>query len=459
MIGRRRANRRRSPERPHVLVIIQNLPVPLDRRVWLECQALRDAGYRVSVICPKGRNDPRRQLLDGIEIHKYRPYPPTTSMWGFVAEHAWAFTMTAWLTAGVRRRGRIDVLQACNPSDIFWPLALVLRTLGRTRFVFDQHDLCPELYESRFPDKSRLPYWGLRLLERATYAAADHVIATNGSYRDVAHRRGHKRPREVTIVRSAPDLDRMVRTAPDPALRRGREYLVCYLGVMGPQDGVDIVLRAADLIVHGHGREDVSFTLIGTGDCYDELVALRDELGLAGYVEFTGRAPDDIVFRTFSTADIGLSPDPKNPLNDVSTMNKTMEYMAFELPVVAFDLRETRVSAGEAAVYAEPNDVARYAQAILDLLDDPLRRRLMGAVGRSRVEGELAWTRQRAAYVRVYDSLARTSLSATATAKATATATATAAAPAPAPTPPAFSLRPSLGPPLAPAGQVRGARP
>ncbi len=191
----------------------------------------------------------------------------------------------------------------------------------------------------------------------------------------------------------------------DPAQRRGRQFLATYIGVMGPQDGVDIVVRAADVIVHELGRDDIAFTLIGSGDCFDELVALRDELGLGGHVEFTGRAPDELVGRIMSTADIGLSPDPKNPLNDVSTMNKTMEYMAFELPVVAFDLRETRVSAGDAAVYATPNDVREYANAIVSLADDEQRRTLLGKVGRERVELELAWRHQERAYLGVYQQL------------------------------------------------------
>jgi glycosyltransferase involved in cell wall biosynthesis len=398
---------RRTPAggRPTVLIIVQNLPVPLDRRVWLECQALTEAGYHVSVVCPKGKGDPRHHVLDGVDLYKYRPYPPTRRMVGFIAEHAYAFTRTTLLAVRAWRRHHFDVVQACNPSDIFWPLAILFRVIRGSRFVFDQHDLCPELYESRFPDGARLPYWGVRLLEWCTYRAADEVIATNDSYRATAIGRGGKHPDHVTVVRSAPDTNRLRRRPPAPELRRGRRYLVCYLGVMGPQDGVDIVLAAADWIVHAAGRHDVSFTLIGSGDCFDELVSRRDELGLADYVHFAGRAPDELVFRVFSTADVGLSPDPKNPLNDVSTMNKTMEYMAFELPVVAFDLRETRVSAAEAAVYVEPNDVTLYGKAILELLDDEPRRRAMGAFGRARVEGELAWQHQRDAYVGVYDRL------------------------------------------------------
>jgi glycosyltransferase involved in cell wall biosynthesis len=406
-----------APERaaggPRVLIIVQNLPVPFDRRVWLESQALAAEGYQVAVVCPKGKGDPAYQVLDGIEIYKYRPYAPGGSKASFVTEYAYSFLATAWQAFKARRRGRFAVMQACNPPDIFWPLALILRALDRTKFVFDHHDLCPELFQSRFPGAhpeapDSLPYRGLRALERATHRTADHVISTNDSYREVAITRSGKKPGDVTVVRTGPDPERLRRGEPRPDLRRGRKYLAAYIGVMGPQDGVDIVVRAADVVVNQLGRDDICFTLIGSGDCFDELVALRDQLGLAGHVEFTGRAPDELVGEIMSTADAGLSPDPKNPLNDVSTMNKTMEYMAFELPVVAFDLRETRVSAADAAVYVTPNDVREYAQAIVALMDDEAKRTQMGKRGRVRVEQELAWPHQRRAYLNVYQQLTTT---------------------------------------------------
>jgi glycosyltransferase involved in cell wall biosynthesis len=385
-----------------VLIIVQNLPVPFDRRVWLECQALIADGYQVTVVCPKGDGDPPYQVIDTVELYKYRPYAPGGSKIGFITEYAYSFLATAWKTLKARRSGRFAVMQACNPPDIFWPIGLVLRAFDRTRFVFDHHDLCPELYESRFPDGPKLPYRMLRALERRTHRTADHVISTNDSYREVAITRSGKQATDVTIVRTGPDPQRLRRGEPHPELRRGRRFLAAYIGVMGPQDGVDIVVRAADVVVHQLGRDDIAFTLIGKGDCFDDLVALRDELGLAGHVEFTGRAPDELVGRILSTADVGLSPDPKNPLNDVSTMNKTMEYMAFELPVVAFDLRETRVSAGDAGVYVEPNDVHKYATAIVALMDDEPRRAMLGKLGRARVEQELAWDYQARAYLGVY---------------------------------------------------------
>ena len=392
-----------------ILIIVQNLPVPFDRRVWLECQALTGAGYRVTVVCPKGKGDPAYQVIDGVEIYKYRPYAPGGSKLSFVAEYAYSFLATAWHTLKARVKGgvtggRFAVIQACNPPDIFWPIALAFR-VERTKFVFDHHDLCPELFLSRFENPPAVPYKGLLWLERRTFRTAKHVISTNESYRQIAIERGGKSPDDVTVVRTGPDPERLKRGPADEELKRGRKYLAAYIGVMGPQDGVDIAVRAAGIIVREFGRDDIAFTLIGSGDSYDELVALRDELNLQGHVEFTGRAPDELVIKIMSTADAGLSPDPRNPLNDVSTMNKTMEYMAFELPVVAFDLRETRVSAQDAAVYATPNDVHEYAKALVELLDDDAARAQLGKLGRARVEDELAWSHQERAYLAVYQRL------------------------------------------------------
>ncbi|MER7245379.1 glycosyltransferase family 4 protein [Kribbella sp. NPDC000426] len=392
---------------PRVLIIIQNLWVPFDRRVWLECQALVASGYDVTVVCPKGPGDPAYQVIDGVTVHKYKAYAPGGSKISFVWEYAYSFLLTLRLVFRARKAGKFKVLQACNPPDIFWPIAMLLRRLDGTKFVFDHHDLCPELFQSRFGGTTSLPYKGLRFLERTTHRTADHVTSTNDSYRRIAITRSGKANHDVTVVRTGPDPDKLQRdpAAVDETLRRGHRYLVTYIGVMGPQDGVDIVVRAADHIVNNLGRKDIAFTLMGGGDSFDEVIALRDDLGLRDFIEFTGRVPDETVRAVMSTADIGLSPDPKNPLNDVSTMNKTMEYMAFELPVVAFDLIETKVSAADAAVYVEPNDVAKYGEAIVDLLDDEVRRRRMGKLGRERVEQVLAWKHQQKAYVQVYDAL------------------------------------------------------
>jgi glycosyltransferase involved in cell wall biosynthesis len=395
-----------SGRRRHVHIIVQNLPVPFDRRVWLECRSLVAAGYGVSVVCPRGPGDPAEQSIDGVTLYKYRPPRTGRSKFAFVSEYVHSFAATAWLTVRAWRRHRFDVLQACNPPDIFWALAFWFRLFG-VQFVFDHHDLCPELYESKFGDRRSLLYRGTLVLERCTYRMADHVISTNDSYRSVALTRGRKRPGDVTVVRTGPDPSRMTPGPPDPYLRRGRPHLAVYLGVMGPQDGVDLAVMAAGHLVHTMGRHDISFTFIGAGESLDQLVSLRNSLGLQDYLDFTGRLPDGEVAGYLSTADVGLCPDPRNPLNDVSTMNKTMEYMAYGLPVVAFDLCETRVSAAEAAIYATPNLVDSFAKCVVTLIDDEPRRRTMGAFGRERVVTTLSWSHQAPNYVTVFDKLTR----------------------------------------------------
>jgi glycosyltransferase involved in cell wall biosynthesis len=390
-----------------VLTIVQNLPVPFDRRVWLECQTLRDAGYDVTVVCPRGdRTMAAFQVVDGVTIHAYRPYSPGGSALGFVLEYAYSFLATSRLALKARRRGPFAIVQACNPPDIFWPLALWLRKRDGSRFVFDHHDLCPELFESRFPAGSWLALKGLQLLERATFRTADRVVSTNESYRAIAMRRGRKEPHHVTVVRTGPDPALMQAVAPVPSRRRGRSDLAAYRGVMGPQDGVDVVLRAADHIVHTLGRTDIAFTLMGGGDCHEEQVAERDRHGLQDFVELPGRVSDEYVAEVLSTADVGICPDPLNPLNDLSTMNKTMEYMAFGLPVVSFDLVETRVSADGAAVYADPASGAEgFAETLLALLDDAEARSAMARTGRKRVVTRHAWQHQSPAYLAVFDEL------------------------------------------------------
>jgi len=396
---------RRGRYGKHVCIVVQNLPVPFDRRVWAECRALRATGYEVSVVCPKGKDDPSYAELEGVHLYKYRAFPPITRQVMFVAEYAYSILATLVHLVRAWRRRPFSVVQVCNPPDVLWAAAFPFQVLFGVKLVFDQHDLCPELYLSRFGTAAALPYKALVLTEKITYKLASAVISTNESYRAVAMTRGGKRPADVTVVRTGPDPSRMRRGEPEPELRRGHEHLLVYIGVMGPQDGVDLALRTMHHIVHVRGRADVALTLIGDGDAGPELRRLAVELDLGEHVHFTGRAPDELVNRLMSTADIGLSPDPKNPLNDVSTMNKTMEYMAYELPVVAFDLVETRVSAGEAALYATPNEIDDYGDLVLELLDDDVRRKQMGAAGRRRVEDVLAWEHQTGPYVAVHDRL------------------------------------------------------
>jgi glycosyltransferase involved in cell wall biosynthesis len=397
-------DRAERPTREHVLILVQNLPVPLDRRVWLECQTLVRAGYRVSVICPKGPGDPAREMLDGVRLLKYDPPPVADGGAGFALECGVSWLQTARLARRLWREDPFDVIQACNPPDTFFLIGRMYRSKG-VKFVFDHHDLCPEIFRSRFKRDHGPAISFLLALERATFATADHVISTNESYRAVAVHRGRRRPADTTVVRSGPDPSVMRATEPDPELKQGRKHLCCYLGVMGHQDGVEMVIRAADELTHNRGRDDIAFALLGFGDTLNDLRALTEELDLTDRVVFTGRADIDVISRYLSTATLGLSPDPSSPFNDASTMNKTLEYMAFSLPVVAFDLHETRVSAGPAAAYADGHDHIAFADAIEKLLDDPARRSAMGSEGRRRIEAGLGWPHQAEAYRGVYERL------------------------------------------------------
>lgn len=386
-----------SPGR--ALILVENLSVPFDRRVWQECQALHEAGYEVSVICPQGKSQDREPYsrIDGIEIHRY-PLAPATGGWtGFLREYGTA-VWRSWRLA--RRLGRFDVVHICNPPDLLFLVALPLKLRG-ARIIFDQHDLVPELYLSRFDRGKDLLYHGVVAFERVTYRLADVVIATNGSYRRAALERGRKTPDRVFVVRSAPDLSRFADGVRDPTLRKGKQHLLCYLGVMGPQDGVDYALHSlAEL--RGIRADDWHAAFVGSGDCFDEMRSLSHRLGLEDHVTFTGRIPDEELLSYLSTAAVALAPDPHSPLNDVSTMNKILEYMAVGRPIVSFDLREARVSAGDAARYAKCNDTHAFAAAVSTLLDDPLERRRRGRVGQRRIAGSLSWEHSKAQLIASY---------------------------------------------------------
>ncbi|MGW6023448.1 glycosyltransferase family 4 protein [Streptomyces sp. NPDC055099] len=382
------------------LILVENLSVPFDRRVWQECTTLRDAGWKVHVICPRGekRDTEPEAEIDGVRIHRYPLRAATGGPAGYLREYGSALWHTARLA---RKVGPVHVVHACNPPDLLFLPALRLKRLG-ARFIFDQHDLVPELYLSRFDRGEDLLYRAVCALERITYRAADIVLATNESYREVAIRRGGKRPEDVFVVRSAPVIERFQPVPPDPELKRGKQYLLCYLGVMGPQDGVDYALRSLAKLRDDLGRTDWHAVFVGAGDAFDAMVELSRRLGLSEQVQFTGRIPDAELVRHLSTADVCLSPDPRNPLNDVSTMNKVMEYMAMGKPIVSFDLKEARVSAGDAAVYAPANDEARFAEHIAALLDDPEKRARMGKLGQERVGGELSWQNSQRSLLAAY---------------------------------------------------------
>src|SRR6476620_11037858 len=298
----------------HILILVENLSVPFDRRVWQESRALADAGFKVTVICPTGAEQDRERetVIDGVRILRYPLRAATGGPFGYLREYTVALWHTLRLAIKVRRAGRIDVVHACNPPDLLFLIALALRP-GGARFVFDHHDLVPELFLSRFPGRGRVLHTLTRLLERLSFAAADAVISTNESYRRVAIERGKMAADRVVVIRSAPDLNRFVLRPPDDSLRRGKPYLLAYLGVMGPQDGVDYALRALRLLRGEIGRDDTHCVFMGAGDAYDEMVALSRQLGIDDIAEFPGRVSEEFVQRCLSTADVCLSPDPLNP--------------------------------------------------------------------------------------------------------------------------------------------------
>jgi glycosyltransferase involved in cell wall biosynthesis len=386
----------------NALILIENESMPFDTRVWQECLALRRAGWQVTVVSPQGvkRDRDPFEVLDGVEIHRFPLRFAAGGPLGYGREYGTALWWTWRLVRRLARGRRFDVVHACNPPDL---LLLATRSLKRrgARLVFDQHDLVPELYLARFERGKDLMYRGTVALERLSYRLADVVIATNESYRRTAITRGGKRPEDVFVVRNAPDLSRFRPAEPEPELKAGKPYLLAYLGVMGPQDGVDHALRA--LAVLKQKRTDWRAIFIGEGDVYPEMKLLSSELGLDGLAQFTGRLPDEDVLRILSTADVCLAPDPLNPLNDISTMTKIVEYMAMGQPLVSYDLTEARVSAGDAALYAAPNDEMEFAGCIEQLLDDEALRRRMGNLGRRRVEESLSWVFSERQLVAAYE--------------------------------------------------------
>jgi glycosyltransferase involved in cell wall biosynthesis len=391
--------------RRRVLILVENLPSPFDRRVWQEASALRDAGYTVSIVCPTGPGCEKAfEAIDGIHIWRYRlPFEASGAL-GYLAEYAFALLMTFLLSLRIFFGRGFDIVHACNPPDLFFLLGRFYKLFGR-KFVFDHHDANPELYEAKFGSRKGLYYKLLLLLERLTFRTADISIATNESYKRIATTRGGMPPERVFVVRSGPSLERMRILPPVEKLKCGKPYLVGYVGVMGRQEGIDYLLRAAAHIVHDLGRNDVHFGLVGGGTSLEEMRALAAELGLQRHVTFTGRVGDREMLEMLNTADVCVNPDVANEMNDISTMNKIMEYMALGKPIVQFDLAEGRFSAREASLYARRNNAFDLAYRILDLLDDPGLRSRMGAYGRRRVLEALEWRHEAPKLLAAYEAL------------------------------------------------------
>jgi glycosyltransferase involved in cell wall biosynthesis len=378
------------PEPRTILILVENLPVPLDRRVWQEACALRDAGYRVVVICPRMRGFTQpEEALEGIHIYRHWISEEAGGFTAFFREYSSAILGQIGLAWKAWWRHRFDVIHLCNPPDLLFLVALPFRWLFGTRIVYDVHDICPEMFEAKFGRRGPF-YWIVRLAEWVTYQCADVILATNESVRDVAIERGRKDGTEVFIVRTAPAVQAADYHA-DPGLKKRRQFLVGYVGVMGDADGVNYLLDAAAHVVHELGRKDVQFLLMGTGPEYEHLLAQRDRLSLQDHVDMPGRVSNDYLFTALQTMDIGVSCDPINPYNDHCTMNKVLEYMIFAKPQVLFDLKEGRASAGDAALYVPENSARMLGDAIAQLLDDPKARERMGQLGRKRIEAQLNW--------------------------------------------------------------------
>jgi glycosyltransferase involved in cell wall biosynthesis len=391
-----------------VLILVENLPSPFDRRVWQEATTLHANGYEVSIICPTGKGyEGRYEEVDGIHIYRYKLPLEAEGAKGYALEYSAALFHTFRLAWKVLFKHGFDVIHACNPPDLLFLIGGFFKLTMGKKFLFDHHDINPELYEAKFGRRDFF-YKLMVLFERWSFKTSDVSIATNESYKRIAIERGGMDPERCYVVRSGPKLDRLRVLPPVEALKKGKRYLVGYVGVMGAQEGIDLLLEAAKYLIVDMGRKDVHFGLVGGGTSLDQMKALAVKMGIADYVTFTGRVPDQDLLEMLNTSDVCVNPDVANDMNDKSTMNKIMEYMALGKPIVQFDLVEGKVSAQEASLYANKNDPVDMAKKIAELLDDPARRERMGAYGRHRVVNELEWQYEApkllAAYERLYSA-------------------------------------------------------
>ncbi len=392
-----------EPYSRHVLIIVENLPVPLDRRVWLEATTLISAGYQVTVICPTGRGwEAEYEVIDGVHIYRY-PAPPEahSGAKAYAIEYSLALWHMLRLSIRVWRERGFEVIHGCNPPDLIWIIALLFRPFG-VRYLFDHHDVCPELFEAKFGKKGalhKLMLWW----ERLTFACARTSIATNESFRQIAIKRGKMKPEDVFVVRSAPKVEKFEIRPADPELRKGFGTVLGYVGVIGQQEGMDLLIEAVDHLVNRAERPDIHALIVGFGPELERVKAEVISRQLDAHFTFTGALYGEDLLRALNSCDIGVAPDPKNAMNDISTMNKVMEYMTLEKPVVQFDLTEGRVSAGTAALYAKPNDPEDFAAKIAWLIDHPELAQDMGKRGRERVFSALSWEHSVPQLLAAYD--------------------------------------------------------
>lgn len=389
-----------------VLIVVENLPVPLDRRVWLEATSLTEAGYQVSVICPMGRGwTAAYEEIQGVHIYRYpEPVEAHSGAVAYAREYLHALWHMFRLARVVRRERGFDVIHGCNPPDLIFLLGLRYRMSG-VRYLFDHHDVCPELFEAKF-NKRGLLYKVMLVWERLTFAVADVSMATNESFRRIAIARGKMAPEDVFVIRSAPKVETFLPGPGNRDYRRGATTVMGYVGVIGQQEGMDLLVQAAEHLIRKLDKRDVHFVIVGFGPTLEEVKADVAGRGLERYFTFTGALFGDDMLAALNAVDIGVSPDPKNAMNDISTMNKVMEYMTLEKPLVQFDLTEGRASAADASLYARANDPVDFATKIAWLIDHPEEGRQMGQTGRKRVMETLSWQHSvphlLAAYERVF---------------------------------------------------------
>jgi len=387
-----------------ILFIVENLPSPFDRRVWQEATTLISAGYEVSIICPKGKGyEESYEVIDDIHIYRHGLPLEGEGAMGYLIEYCTALFFEFALSLRVLFTRGFDAIHACNPPDNIFLIGGFYKLFGK-KFLFDHHDINPELYEAKFGRKDFF-YKVMLFWEKMTFKTANISIATNESYKKIAIERGGMNPEKVFVVRSGPKLDRLKIIPPVESLKMGRKYLVGYVGVMGKQEGIDYLLRSAQYIVKKLKRTDVHFGLVGGGTSLDDMKAFAKELGVEDFVTFTGRVPDQELLEMLNTSDVCINPDVANEMNDKSTMNKIMEYMALGKPIVQFDLTEGRFSAQEASLYAKKNDEVDMADKIIELLEDPERRAKMGTYGLKRVKDELEWGYEEPKLLAAYDAL------------------------------------------------------
>ena len=386
-----------------ILIIVENLPVPFDTRVWQEATTLVENGYTVSVICPKGKGyEKEEEVLAGVHVYRHDLKTEGSGFVGYVKEYGSALYHEIRLAKKIYKEIGFDVIHGCNPPDDIYMVAKHFRRYG-VRYVFDHHDICPELFEAKFGKKGLL-YKSQLWLERQTYRHAAFAFVTNESYKKIAIERGGMDPAKVYVLRSGPRLERLRIQEPKPELKKGRKYMVGYLGVIGKQEGIPYLLEAARYIRNELHRDDICYGIVGGGTSLEELKTLSVSMGIDDIVTFTGRAPDDVMLDYLNTADICVNPDEYNPMNDKSTMNKVLEYMALGKPIVQFDLTEGKYSAKEASVYANPNDAVDMGKKIVELLDNPQKRQEMSAYGRKRIVEELSWEHTSKALLAGYEA-------------------------------------------------------